>query len=883
MAKLSGLTYDDFESAVVELSGKSDPPIRLVGRIWQVIAKVDLWLHIAPLLAKKHLDRFQEVFDQTLFDVDPAFALPAGERHMASFNGLEPVYSTKLKSGLADTLALLAAQGSDCAGQTGSYDPPDLVRYWIRDFFEEHGVSAELWYSLGSSLRSISEAAPAEFLTAVEKSMKDDPPQIRDLFLAEDGGLFGGCPQANLLWSLELISWNKSYLSRACACLAQLSDIDPGGQHQNRPFNSLVDILLGWYINTTATHEERLQIIENVLIPIAPQTSWNLMVALLFNNTRTTSRIAKPNYHDWANTDIDTVNPVSYREYVSKIVDLLLANVSADPGNRLPDLIENFDSYSKDQSGAVINVLNTIMIESLVNEDRQKIERSLRGTLSHHREFPNAKWAWPEDLLDQLELAHARYVSNDEIERHLHLFDDHWPTLAKPPKRREIGIEERDQIISMARAEAAATIYEACGLHGLRGLAESCRMPGLVGLEVAEAEWREDVEAEVLNWLGGQDNLEIAAQRFVFSRSSIDADWAKSKLDGSAEWKDSKISSFLLGLVPGKATFDIVSGQSPQIREQYWNGLDHYHLRTEQAEEIIFVTERLLEHSRPLAAIDALAPLLRLAADNSLLQSTLLSKLLIEIARNPADIAKMPLQRVRHDILEAIRIIQDQATLAPEEIAKIEWLYLPTFRFEETTPKFLADAVSQDPSLFVQMVLNVFPPKNVEGEIEAVSDDDRHRAEMAWELLDTISTLPGTTDVSIDSTVLGNWVRSSRELLDKAGRLDIGDDRIGAYLARCPYGDDGIWPHEAIRDVIETIRSDSLDSGLVVGKLNLRGTTSRSPFDGGQQERKIAEHYESNAESLELSYPRTAEILRRLANSYRQDANREDQQVNLRE
>ena len=131
--------------------------------------------------------------------------------------------------------------------------------------------------------------------------------------------------------------------------------------------------------------------------------------------------------------------------------------------------------------------------------------------------------------------------------------------------------------------------------------------------------------------------------------------------------------------------------------------------------------------------------------------------------------------------------------------------------------------------------------------------------------------------------MLSSWVRNSRALLDNAGRLDIGDDRIGAFLARCLNGHDGVWPHEAIRDVIESIRSDALDSGFIVGKLNLRGTTSRSPFDGGQQEREIAVHYQTDAESLELSYPRTAEILRRLANSYRQDANREDQRADLRE
>ena len=112
-------------------------------------------------------------------------------------------------------------------------------------------------------------------------------------------------------------------------------------------------------------------------------------------------------------------------------------------------------------------------------------------------------------------------------------------------------------------------------------------------------------------------------------------------------------------------------------------------------------------------------------------------------------------------------------------------------------------------------------------------------------------------------------------------RIKIGDDQIGTYLSRSPVGNDGIWPHESVRAVIERTNSEEIEFALKIGRKNSRGVTSRHPYAGGDQERKLAQEYKSDAKKIQLISPRTAGILRAIAKSYESEAKREDQAVEI--
>ncbi len=879
MASLSGLGYDEFERNVIELSKQPDPPVRFVGDIWQVISKVDMWLRIASRIARPHLNRFGQVSKEVLKDSDPSFDLAPEKRFMASIKGAVPQYSTNIKSGIADSLALLSAYGDDYADHVGSEKMSDLLRWWTRQIFEGN-FEAKAWYSLGGCLQSIAEAAPDEFLTALEEAMIGSDPVIKGLFLAEGNGVFGGCPHSNLLWSLELVSWNSQYLPRVSSSLARLSEIDPGGTYSNRPFESLKNIFLGWINNTRATHLERLQIIKNVLVSQFPDITWKLMISLLHGNTHMTSGMHKPKYSEWAEGVDRKVSKCDYFEYNVAMVEILFREAYKNIGKRLPDLLANFGSYNEEQQEVFLTKLTEIDANSLDNDYREEIVRKIREILSHHREFPDANWAWSEELLEKLENIYHHFELADIIKKNSFLFDDNWPMLIKPTKRKEISYEERIKIIESNRTEVLEEIFDAMGIEGISELALSCNYPGTIGFALFQSKFSEQVIPHVLGWLGCCEGpLNLLAKSYISAKSHKDWDWAKRILDENNEWDNDKKTALLLSLPVEGKTFDLVEKQGNDVQHKYWYGFKNYFY---EKGKVPYVARKLLENNRPLAAVDVVAQILWGKNETDKLENSLIADILIKIATDPSDIDTVSIQNVRYDILKAIEFIQIRADLPPEIIAQIEWVYLKLFRFTEFTPQYLYEKVAREPSFFVQLVAWVYPRQVGKDPKEDLSEElKKQRAETAWELLDTVSVLPGREGASINTDVLNEWVDRARKMLVEVGRLKTGDNHIGMYLTRCPEGSDGIWPHEAVRNVIERVRSVELERGVQIGRYNSRGITSREPFEGGQQERKLTENYEENAKKIEFIQTRTAGILRDLARSYGKDAKRIDDKVEL--
>jgi hypothetical protein len=72
--------------------------------------------------------------------------------------------------------------------------------------------------------------------------------------------------------------------------------------------------------------------------------------------------------------------------------------------------------------------------------------------------------------------------------------------------------------------------------------------------------------------------------------------------------------------------------------------------------------------------------------------------------------------------------------------------------------------------------------------------------------------------------------------------------------------------------------SDSeIGEGFVIRKQNLRGATSRGMYDGGAIERKLEEGHRKDAEQLRSEYPFTARLLNDLADAYKREAERHDE------
>jgi hypothetical protein len=153
----------------------------------------------------------------------------------------------------------------------------------------------------------------------------------------------------------------------------------------------------------------------------------------------------------------------------------------------------------------------------------------------------------------------------------------------------------------------------------------------------------------------------------------------------------------------------------------------------------------------------------------------------------------------------------------------------------------------------------------------------------AWSVLHHWRRPPGTReDGTLDGEHLKQWVAKARGLFAERKRTRIGDSQLGELLGGVFPGEDGIWPAEPVRELVEELQSEPFDDGLFVGRMNSRGITTRGVYSDGSSEHQLAAGYAEDAAALEARWPRTAQILRRLQRNSERIADQEDEEAGRR-
>ena len=225
--------------------------------------------------------------------------------------------------------------------------------------------------------------------------------------------------------------------------------------------------------------------------------------------------------------------------------------------------------------------------------------------------------------------------------------------------------------------------------------------------------------------------------------------------------------------------------------------------------------------------------------------------------------------------------------LGADRVVMLEWQYYSILEHErDFKAPNLYRKMAQDPDFFVSLVELVFRPATRPSELEPnPTNADQQRAHKAWGLLKawpSSQIVPGLDeDGVLNGERLKCWVDHVRQLLAESDRAKVGDRRIGAALAATPPGVDGEWPAPPVRNLIEQLNSDDIDSGIGTALCNQRGITTRSPTDGGDQERELAETYRKKSQRFNGS-PRTSAIFKSLANSYEYDGEYHDRSAEAR-
>lgn len=865
---LLGGNYADLQDDLAGLAAAEDPVIGSVGSSTGLVSPYDAWLLIRETLRVEDLQAFEVAGRDVLLTPDPAYDLDPGERWMASIHGKVREHSGDLRHGLATTLALLGALGDRVdagKGATGA----DWAGYLVREVLDAANGddSGRLWASLEDVLPLLAEAAPGRFLDAVRDGTQGDSPVLRKVFMDEgDGGVFAAhSPHTGLLWALEAVAWSPEHFGQAVDLLARLTELDPGGRLSNRPFNSLSEILCPWHPQNSVDAARRLSAIDG-LRKRHPDIAWRLLLAMLPEHYAVAMPTHAPEYRMWKPPRA-SVTWQEYWSFIEEDVNRSLEDVGGS-ADRWIQLLNKFDDLPPPARLRMREQFGQAVASGTLGSSAPRVWEQLRRLIARHRRFSDADWALPGEELDALESLAHQFIPADPTQEHGWLFEEQMPDL--PEKHRgDDNWERYQQRLANLRRNAVASVDEHGGWAGIQALAAKSKFPWGIGVALADAE--SPHEARILELLGSQDATDVdlgmgyATRRF----GQRSWEWLNPLLD--EELSATQKARLLLATHSFPEAWKRADQLGDEVADEFWRNFLPYGLGRD-FEWASYAARRLIGVGRNKTALELLNLYSRKEQDVEFAEliATGLENLLEQDA---PDVGRLD----RHDILQLFEFLQSSEPQW-QRVARLEWSYASALDFEGRLTT-LHRLMSEDPAFFVELISRVFRASDEPHDDDAeVPEGTVQIATNAYRVLSHWRYPPGlTSGGTIDGDVLNGWVVTARDLLAKAKRSDIGDVHIGNVLAHSPPDKDGVWPSRAVRALLETLQNDKIEEGLRTEVHNQRGVTTRGLTEGGAQERDLVRTYREQAARLSDEWPRSAAILRDIADDYDREARRSDE------
>ena len=558
------------------------------------------------------------------------------------------------------------------------------------------------------------------------------------------------------------------------------------------------------------------------------------------------------------------------RGFLPKLCDLACNSVnmvsSVNEFTRLPTNVrenlltelEKIDptSFSKDEQGQLLKEIREALnwINTYGDEDRRANIPGLNRVLEKFE---------PEDV----------------IQRVGWLLSDPWPRL---PGGEPKDHGEKDAAVLRAQEQAAREVLDKVPIGKVVDYGTKIQYAGVLGHALGRVVRNLEEDAAVLDAMFERlaDTPSLVTGYAIGRIEATDQDWVIRQIErrkALQKYSPEACALLYLALPEGAETWSAVSAYGKDVERAYWRRA-HGRSRNNKAEDVPMVIEKLLEAQRPAAALEIAG------GPQISIPSSLLKRLIQEFLS-----AGLKEGKFRADAMTAFYLghifnqLYQRNELSIEEIAQLEWPFAAIFdelQRYTSSPLAIHRALQKDPLLFAQLIPLMYKRDDhtLDPTGEGIDEKDRENlASNSRRVLDSWRLLPGLRDDgSVDEKDLTEWVEAARQKCAATGHVIGGDLSIAFMLARAPGDADGNWPHTAVRNLIERLNNDLIDQHIQMGIYNNRGVISRGLADGGAQERGLADRYGKMSEAVKLKWPRTAAILRSIANSYIRYAEHED-------
>ncbi len=832
IAGITGEDYTRVERFAQTSTQSGDPLLHRSGSRWQLADPYDSWSQLASKITATDIKRFSDAVSKVLSELNPVLSLSDAEAPTAKIRGIVRTWSDDLRQGLAHGLARLGDAGNAMvAGDIAENHAARIVVDLLRQANEDR--TGELWRSLSDVLPLLAEAAPRVFLEAVRRGTTGDAPPLRAMFDDQDGDIFSQrSSHTGLLWALEKVAWARDHSMLAILQLARLAEIDPGGRMSNRPSQSLVDLLTYQPVSPIPI-KSRPSIINTIRRDHAA-VGWRLLCDIT-RHPGFSMYPARPTVRqDWT-ADVETVTLDMAQACWDELFQVVLAGLEAEPG-RWREYLPRISALPARSQELLLSALEAADLTALNPEQKNDLWGAANDVLNWVRSRAGDARPLTDQQIDRMVAFVGGIEPLSDPTRHSWLFTSGVRLPVVPPTDHEA----HRAAVAARRCEIVTAELVRHGVDGLARLAAASKRGELVG-ETLALVGGDSVREEVLALIGTP-----FAAGWVWHRAHEGrADWINSTAE-LLPAEPAVRASFLLALTVELA-FERLELEDQDVCALFWGQTHGFPFPTERTGE--FFT-KLLEHDCPEAALDGLS----MAVHGS-----------DPLWRPPDDLVFAAFQgllnarrQLSADTADAVESLLDHLHNTghdPRDLVKWEVLFAAPL--DHRRPHALLEVIAADPAVFVEL-----------HQVRFLSAEKLNpRAIHLYMTAERLRCVPGQTGDQVDRDKLLGWVQRARELLAEVGLQRTGDKAIGRMISAGPVGQDGAWPAEAVREVLDLPDADDVRIGFGTGLFNDRGTTFRGMYDGGGQERASATQYVAWAEQIQTERPYAALVLRDHARS----------------
>lgn len=703
----------------------------------------------------------------------------------------------------------------------------------------------------------ISNEQIERFKECVDWALEDDDPDALAKKEADD----------LKFWNDKHLAWDERFLARVTDLLLDFCNYPNDSNYANKPSNSLYNIYCLLYPQTLANFEKRLGVLQ-LLSKKHPKGVCDLCFRLLDGISQT---VFSPTSHfRWRWSD-KIRTPKHLRQIPSEdlqaLTELLLELMIVDEDNvcRLIELATN--DFMHCSQGQIVGKLNEWADNYAGSE---KVTDCLRKNINKQLRFRDAFWSMDiEDIKPYQELL-PRIEPTDILIKNKHYFKDY---LLREDEILDPDTDFRQKVKEsrVFRKGILEQIIAEKGWDGVWTLA-GC-VNNTDGLVEAVIELTDDSKRKVVyeKYVRGELNAAVVSKYFRTLYYELGKD---AYIDYVEELKSISADHIAIVLyapdVKPELT-EVLDNMNGQIQTEYWENVRAGILDLSQ---VRYVIDRLRNVGR-------YADILRFVYTDQLRDAVpmdLWLDILFEIFDNC--LYKVLFQESSYvaDILKCVSVPSEPALKS--KLMLLELIMFDHLRHHLKPAEFhLRCMVNTEPELMMELVQMAYRPDEGYEDAAELTEAEKEgkivMARLSWDFFYHYHDVPGQRhDGSVDEVVLKNFITKLQECAKVCHREHVMPLVVGRILGNMPEGDN--YPTDLMCELVESLDSNDVDNEISCCLSNRRGMTSRSPFAGGNIERKHIETFKGYRDRAMTRSPRLVRVFENQIRSYEELAERED-------